>query len=212
MKIGIIGTGKMGGSLGTLWATRRKHRVFFGSRKRIKSESLAQVAGPDSLSGIYEEAAEFGEIVVLAIPWHTVEATIPRLAPYLGGKTLIDVTNPLTLDHDGLAVDGNTSAAEIIQSLVPESHVVKAFNGIPTDLLYKPHLSGQRVEVYYCGNDDTAMAQTGELINDLGFAPADIGGLHHARYLESMVFIWIRRLQEGQAPPLSVINILRHRS
>lgn len=211
MKIGIIGTGKMGGSLGTLWATRRKHRVFFGSRKRIKSESLAQVAGPDSLSGIYEEAAEFGDVVVLGIPWRTVEATVPRLAPYMAGKTVIDIINPITVDSDGLATDGSTSAAEIIQSLAPDAHVVKAFNGIPADMLYKPHINGHRVEVYYCGDDETAMSHTHELINDLGFAPANIGGLAYARYLEAMVFIWIRRLQDGQAPPLSVINVVRHR-
>ncbi|MEL7232930.1 MAG: NADPH-dependent F420 reductase [Chloroflexota bacterium] len=211
MKIGIVGSGRMGSGLGTLWSTRRKHQVFFGSRKRMKSEALAQVAGPGSGAGIYEEAAEYGEVVVIALPWQVTEATITRLAPYLSGKTIIDVTNPLTPQQDGLAIDGNTSGAQIIQSLVPDAHVVKAFNGIYFDMLDKPMLNGQKLEIYYCGDNDDAKAHTKELIEDLGFVAADLGGLNMARYLETMVFIWIRRLQQGAIPPHSVINIFKQR-
>lgn len=210
MKIGIIGTGRMGGTLGTLWSTKRRHQVFFGSRKRIKSEALTQVAGPDSRGGIYEEAAEFGEVVVIAVPWQHTEAVVGRLAPFLSGKTVIDITNPLATLQDGLAIDGNTSGAEIIQSLAPDAHVVKAFNGIHFGILDKPHTGKQQVEIYYCGDNAPAKTQTHQLITDLGFASVDLGGLAHARYLEAMVFIWIRQLQQGTIPPESIINIVRY--
>lgn len=210
MKIGIIGSGRMGGALGTLWSTRRKHRVFFGSRKRMKSEALAQVAGPDSGGGIYEEAAEFGEVVVLALPWVQVAPTLERLAPYLAGKTIMDITNPLTPGQDGLAIDGNTSGAQLVQQMVPDARVVKAFNGIHFDLLDRPHLREHTVEIYTCGDDPDAKAKAHELIRDLSFTPVDLGGLDYARYLEAMVFVWIRRLQQGSIPPESVINILRY--
>lgn len=210
MKIGIIGTGRMGSSLGTLWSTRRKHQVFFGSRKRIKAESLAQVAGPASRSGIYEEAAEFGDVVVLALPWHAVENHVTRLAPYLAGKTVIDITNPLTPQQDGFAIDGNTSGAQIIQSLAPEAHVVKAFNGVYFENLGNPIFNGRPAEVYYCGDDDDAKARARELIADLKFTPVDLGELKMARYLEPMVYIWIQRLMTGKhAGTDTIINILR---
>lgn len=210
MKIGIIGTGRMGSALGTLWSARRKHQVFYGSRKRIKADSLAQVSGPESHGGIYEEAAEFGEVVVIALPWHAVENHITRIAPYLVGKTVIDITNPLTPKAQGFAIDGNTSAAQIIQSLVPEAHVVKAFNGVYFENLENPMFNGKPAEVYYCGNDEAAKAQVADLITDLKFTPVDLGGLEMARYLEAMVYIWIQRLYAGKHNGTdTIINIMR---
>ena len=208
MRIGIIGTGRMGSALGTLWATKRNHQVFFGSRKRMKSDALAQIAGSGSQGGIYEEAAEFGEVVVLAVPWSVTEAVVTRLAPYLAGKVLIDMTNALAPARDGLLLDGNTSAAQIIQELVPESHVVKAFNGVPFQLLDSPKIDNHLSQVFYCGNDKDARGKVFELITDLGFVGFDMGGLANARYIEAMTYVWIMHMANAGAGKTSIINIV----
>lgn len=209
MKIGIIGTGRMGSGLGTLWATRRKHQVFFGSRQRIKADSLAQVAGPESRGGIYEEAAEYGDVVLLAIPWMAVETIVPRLNPYLKNTVLLDITNPLDLKSGGFALSGTESGAEIIQSLAPNATVVKGFNGIYFDNLDDPvYTGGHRAQVYTCADDEDARASINELISDLKFTPTSLGGLDMARHLEAMVYLWIKGLQSGDISTDTVINII----
>lgn len=209
MKIGIIGTGRMGGGLGTLWATRRKHQLFFGSRKRIRADSLAQVTGPESRGGIYEEAAEYGDVVLLAIPWIAVEAVVPRLNPYLKDTVLLDITNPLDMKSGGFALSGPESGAEIIQSLAPNATVVKGFNGIYFDNLDAPmYTGGHRAQVYTCADDEDARESVNELITDLNFTPMSLGGLDMARHLEAMVYLWIKGLQAGDVDTDTVINII----
>src|SRR5207253_4942477 len=111
MKIGIIGAGNVGGTLGQAWV-KKGHDVFFGVRhpQDDKTRQLVQSIGGKARAGTVAEAAAFGEVVVLATPWQAAEAAV-RAAGDLSGKALIDCTNPLTPDFSGLEVGFSTSGA-----------------------------------------------------------------------------------------------------
>ena len=188
MQIGIIGAGKMGGGLGRLWAAKG-HQGLFGSREPEKAR--AQTASLDNArGGSLEEAAAFGEIILLSVPWSAAIDAVKSLQR-LSGKTLIDLTNPIAPGMT-LAVGHTTSAAEEIAKVANGAHVVKAFNGIHYSLLDNPRFDGYPADVYYCGDDAGAKAAVAQLITDAGFEPVDVGLLENARLLEPLANLWMK--------------------
>ena len=128
MKIGIIGAGDVGGTLGMRWR-QKGHEIKFGVRNR-QSQSVQKLIQLDKNLEFGEimETVSFGDVIVLAVPWTSIEETILK-AGNLSNKILIDPTNPLTPDLKGLAMD-SSSAAEKISNLAKSAKVVKAFNMI----------------------------------------------------------------------------------
>jgi len=187
--IGIIGTGKMGSGLGRVWAAAG-HQVFFGSRDTDKAKALAAEVGAGLQGGTFEQAAEFGDIVLLAVPGFAAEETAQELANVVRGKALIDLTNVMSQTGFGLFVGTTTSMAEIIAHHTG-AKVVKAFNTIHVLNLANPVIDGLRADVYYCGDDDTAKSLTKQLIIDAGFEPVDCGPLQAARFIEPLAGLWI---------------------
>jgi NADPH-dependent F420 reductase len=185
MNIGIIGTGNMGSGLGRLWA-QRGHVVFFGSRDPQKALRLGETLGVMASGGAIDQAAEFGQVVLLAVRWdHVPDALQAAGAGTLDGKILIDCTNPMTSDWMRLVEGLTTSGAEKIQSLVPGAKVVKAFNHVYSQIIQSSPLFGtQNASVFYCGDDSNAKEIVAGLIEDAGFDPVDSGCLQNARYLE----------------------------
>jgi predicted dinucleotide-binding enzyme len=152
MRIGVIGTGNMGGGLGKQWAAKG-HQVLFGSRDPQKAKELARAAGPSASGGTYAEAVRHGEVVLLATPWSATLDTVRSLGS-LTGKVIIDCTNPLTPDFMGLAIGHTTSAAEEIAKAAPGAHVVKAFNFIFAPVVEAgPQFGSQNATVCICGDD-----------------------------------------------------------
>jgi hypothetical protein len=188
MNIGIIGTGKMGGTLGKLWIAKG-HKIFFGSRNPQKAKALAQSINLDTDGGNIVEAAKFGEVILLAIPWRAAE-TIKAVGP-LEGKILIDCTNPPASEFANRATGRTTSAAEEIAQWLPGTRVIKAFNSIFWQMLSNPQFGSQKVSLFYCGDDDAAKEVVARLAEEIGFEPIDSGSLANARYLESLAFLWM---------------------
>src|SRR5690348_238502 len=122
MRIGILGAGNVGGALARAW-TAKGHQVMFGVPDTQKKRPVAAAAGTNA------EAAAFGHIVVLSVPWRAAQQAIAS-AGNLAGKTLIDCTNPLAADLKGLVVGLNSSAGEQIAGWARGAFVVKAFNTI----------------------------------------------------------------------------------
>lgn len=187
MDIGIIGTGSMGRSLGLGWA-RHGHRVFLGSRDRLRGESIASHLPAGTQGGTIAEAAAFGLVTVLAVPWAGVAEAIESARDELAGKTLIDCSNPLVAAHKPLAVGHTTSGAEQIQDRAPQCRVVKAFNAIAARLIAsEDHTFGPfRANVFHCGDDPQSRSTVASLIRDIDFEPVDVGELCCARYLEPL--------------------------
>ena len=186
MKLGIIGTGNMGGGLGRLWA-RKAHEVFFGSRDPKKAQALAASIGGRVRGVGIREAAAFGDAVLLATPWGGVRDAL-KAAGSLTGKILIDCTNPLVSDETKLAVGYTTSGAEEIAKLAPGARVVKAFNMVFGRILSSGNVrfGAEKPTVFFCGDDELANVQVTTLIDELGFEPVDAGPLENARYLEPL--------------------------
>ena len=110
-----------------------------------------------------------------------------RSAGDLKGKVVVDITNPLTADYTGLTIGHSSSAAEEIQKAFPGAKVVKAFNTVFAQVVAGgPKLADAIVPVYFAGDDATAKETVKALIQSMGCAPVDAGGLHPARYLEPL--------------------------
>ena len=126
------------------------------------------------------------DVIVIAVPFVTAGVAVAaEIAPFVEGKVVIDVTNPIASDFRGLATEG-TSAAETFQELLPGAKVVKAFNSMFASRMVEPDAA---VDAYVAADDEEAKRQVLSLVNSLGFHSLDVGPLSFARYLEGMAFM-----------------------
>lgn len=186
MKIGIIGSGNVGSALGKIWG-KNGHEIRFSSRNPEKLKALAESIGKNASYSLLAEAAKFGEVIALAVPWGQAENAI-KSAGSLEGKILIDCTNPLKPDYSGLAVGGTTSAAEEVARLAPGAKVIKAFHTTFAALMQSESrmFGGINPAGFYCGDDAAAKAVVANLIQQTGLEPLDVGPPANVRYLEPL--------------------------
>jgi hypothetical protein len=210
MKIGIIGAGDVGGTLGKRWR-QKKHEIMFGVRnlQSLNVQNLIQ-ADQNLKFGNIREAVAFGDVIVFAIPWTSVEETILS-AGNLSGKILIDPTNPLTPDLKGLALD-DTSAAEKIAKLANTAKVVKAFNTIGAKTINNLIFDSYRADLFICGDDTRAKRVVEDLATDIGFDVVDVGPLVNARMLEHLALLWIELALRQQFGPNIAFKLLRRKA
>jgi 8-hydroxy-5-deazaflavin:NADPH oxidoreductase len=135
-------------------------------------------------------AAQRGDVIVLAVPWDAVVPAIEAVGP-LDGKIVVDATNPLTEDF-ALAVGHTDSAGETIARLAKGAQVVKAFNTTGADNMRDSRYAGGRLAMPVAGDDAAAKRKVMKLAADLGFEPVDVGPLAMSRYLEPMAMVWIK--------------------
>jgi hypothetical protein len=204
MRLAIIGAGKVGGTLGRLFESQG-HDVRFGVR-----DPNDQAAGglPRSRSGSVADAASFGDVIVLAIPWGAVKDALAATGP-LAGKTVIDCINPLLPDLSGLALGTTTSAAEEIAKLIPQAKVVKCFNTLGQANFALPMFGDQRASMFFAGDDAGAKLIVAELGNQLGFDMVDAGPLSQSRWLEAMAILWITMAYKYGGSQRSAFKLLR---
>jgi predicted dinucleotide-binding enzyme len=184
MRLAIIGAGSVGATLGKAWQ-RRGHDVSYGVRNPDDPKYGTLVAYVTT----NDRAAGGAEVVVLCTPWQSTRDAVQACGD-LGGKVLIDCTNPLTPDFTALEVGHTTSGAEQVAEWAPGARVCKAMNQIGAPMMDAPQLSGTPV-MFVCGDDDAAKATTSSLVGELGFETADAGDLTLARLLEPFALVWI---------------------
>jgi predicted dinucleotide-binding enzyme len=191
MRIGILGAGNVGGTLGRGWAVRG-HDVFFGVRRPqdAQTQDLVRAIGSKARVGTVAEAASFAEVVVLATPWQATEGAI-REAGDLNGKSVIDCTNPLTPDFSGLTIGHTTSGLEQVARWARGAKVFKAFNQTGFANMADPVLEGRRAVMFVCGDDEAGKPVVLQLVRELGFEAIDAGGSTTARLLEPFGMLWI---------------------
>lgn len=191
MKIGVLGSGNVGGTLGTRWA-QGGHEVVFSSREpgSKQMQELVARAGKSAKAGSPAEAAAASDVVLVATPWPATKAVLAS-AGKLSGKVVIDAVNPLLPDLSGLEVGTTSSAAEMIAGWAPGARVVKAFNTVGYGVMADPVVAGQKAVMFYCGDDATAKGMVGQLATELGFSAMDAGPLTQARLLEPFALLWI---------------------
>lgn len=183
MNISILGTGNMARGLAALFA-KAGHTVTLGSREPATAESVASELGRGITGTDIATAAKSSDVVVLAVPYGAAAETV-EAAGGLAGKTVVDITNPLTSDFSGLSVGHTTSAAEEIQKLAPQARVVKAFNTLFASVLQAGGSAAGRPATVFIAADDAAARETvSELAASAGLVPLQTGALSAARYLE----------------------------
>ena len=196
MKIGIIGSGNMGRTLGILWA-EQGHEVFFGARTAEKGKAVAFSAGQGTQGGTNDEAAAAGEVLLYTVRGVNPAEVLTEIK-VLDGKILIDCNN---FDiPEGFAFPPITkSLSEKLAEEVPNARVVKAFNTIGQEVfeLAPNPLQDYGVSVFVASDDESARTTVMSLALALGFVPIDAGALRNARFLEGLSD-FVRILAIGQ--------------
>lgn len=203
MRIGILGSGLIGGKLGVLFARAGHDVVFSYSRSRQKLEALARDAGAHARPGTPREAAQDADALLLAVHWSRVDDVL-RQAGDLSGKVIVTCSLPMSADDTALVVGRESSGAEELAERVPGARVVSAFNTVPSEVLFPVFEARGRIappSVVYCGDDAGAKPVAATLIRDLGFDPVDAGPLRSARYTEPFALLVARLAYEGEGGP-----------
>lgn len=195
MKIAIIGSGDVGQALAKGFVACG-HSVMIGTRDTEKKELKWTKKHKQTLSvGSYAEAADYGEVAVLAVAWHAAENVLSIIRPELSGKIVIDVTNPLVFNEDDapeLAIGHNMSAGEMVQQSLADSHVVKTLNIINFKNMVNPTFKKGTPTMFMCGNNESAKSHVRELLVAIGWTDIqDIGGIEKSRLLEPLCLLWI---------------------
>ncbi len=202
MKIGFIGYGNMAEALASRWVN--KHEVLIGGRDTAKARRVAEKLGHGARSGSENNAAAFGEVIVLATPHEAVfdAMTAAGGSTAFAGKVLLDINNPVDINTGNFLAktyDG-TSLAEAIATRAPGARVVKAFNMCAATVwkMDPPLFDGRRLVTLHCGDDAEAKRLIASLISDIGSDPVDMGELKYARLIEPAAAIVIKLLLSGR--------------
>jgi predicted dinucleotide-binding enzyme len=194
MKVGVLGSGDVAKTLAAGFL-KHGHMVKVGSRNPAKlGDWSAQARG--SSVGTFAEAAEFGELVVVAVKGNAAaEALALAGAKNLAGKTVIDACNPIEDAPPDKGVlrfftNINESLMEKLQSQFSAAHFVKAFNSVGAPCMVNPEFAGGRPTMFICGNDEGAKKQVAEINEQFGWETADMGSVEAARAIEPLCMLW----------------------
>lgn len=203
MRVGILGSGLMGGKLGTIFARAGHEVVFSYARSRKKLDKLARAAGAGARAGTPREAADGADALVLAVHWLRFDDVLGQ-AGDLSGKLVITCSLPMNEENTELVVGRTSSAAEELADKLPKSRIVSAFNTVPSEVLfgvYEARRRGKRPSLVYCGDDAAGKRLAAGLIRDVGFEPLDVGPLKIARYTEPFALLVGQIAYEGREGP-----------
>ena len=191
MRIGILGSGLMGGKLGTILA-RAGHQVTFSySRRRETLEKLARDAGANAKAGTPGEAAKDADAVLFGVHWSRLDDILAQ-AGDLSGKVVINCSLPMNAENTELVIGRTSSAAEELARRLPGAHVVSAFGTVPSEVffdVFENRDKAPRPSLVYCGDDARAKSLAAGIIRDVGFEPVDAGALRIARYAEPFTML-----------------------
>ena len=182
LRIGIIGTGHIGGALAKLWV-QAGHEVLISSRHPEELKSLAAALGPKASVGTPREAALFGEAVLVSVPYAALPQLGQDLKAELAGKIVLDTCNPYPERDGPMALQARAQGTGVASPrFLPGVRLVRAFNAINyRDLEQLAHRSGEPVAIPLAGDDPQALAVAQSLVKDAGFEPVVVGGLSRAR-------------------------------
>ena len=203
MRIGILGSGLMGGKLGTIFARAGHEVVFSYARSKQKLERLARDTKGKARAGTPAEAAQDADAVLLAVHWSRVDDVLQQ-AGTLAGKTVVTCSLPMNTDDTGLVIAHTSSGAEELAKKVPKARVVSAFGTVPSEVLFGVFAARRKAtkpSLVYCGDHASSKKIAAELIQDVGFEPVDAGPLRIARYTEPFTLLIARLAYEGESGP-----------
>lgn len=193
MKVAVIGSGMVGRALADGFLAHG-HEVMRASRDPKKLAEWIEEAGSRATAGTFAEAAEFGDVVVLAVKGTGAEEAVALCGDGLSGKTVIDATNPIA---DAPPESGvirfftgpNESLMERLQTKAPQAHFVKAFSSVGNALMVNPDL-GARPSMFICGDEERAKQEVAQILEAFGWDTEDMGAAVAARAIEPLCILW----------------------
>ena len=182
LKIGIIGTGRIGGALAEHWA-KAGHELLISSRHPEQLKPLAERLGPRVRVGTPAEAAAFGEVLLIAVPYGALPQVGRDYGSAMQGKVVLETGNPNTGRDGAMAEPARAKGTGVASAeYLPGVRLVRAFTSVPhTAVLDQAHRSGERIGVPLAADDPAALRLAERLVRDAGFEPVAVGGLARAK-------------------------------
>jgi predicted dinucleotide-binding enzyme len=199
LKIGIIGTGDIGGALARHWAAAG-HQLLISSRHPEQLQALAKELGPNVKVGTPREAAAFGEVVMLAVPYGATPQVGRDYAAELKGKVVLDAGNPYPGRDGDMAVrDRQRGTGVASAEYLPGTRLVRAFNAINAGpLANEGFRKPERIGIPLAADDPAAMKIAEQLVNDAGFDPVPVGQLSRAREFDYGTKVYVRGMTAAE--------------
>jgi predicted dinucleotide-binding enzyme len=183
MKIGIVGSGQVGGTLGTVWV-RAGHKVMFSSQDLEHDRALAAKLGANARAGTPREAVAFGDVVMISVPYRALPEVGKTVGDLIRGKVVIDTCNPFVGRDGEIANWAREKGAGLASAeLLPGARLVRAFNAIGASQMGEAHKQPGRVGMPIASDDAGAIEIASGLIRDIGYEPVPVGGLAVGKYL-----------------------------
>jgi predicted dinucleotide-binding enzyme len=182
-RIGVIGSGRVGSAIGGTWI-KRGHEVMFSSRNLDDDKALAAKLGGKARAGTPKEAATFGDVILLAVPYGALPELGKSLKSELEGKVVIDACNPFPARDGDIAARAREKGAGLTSAeLLPGTRIVRAFNAIGAAKMGSTYEAPGKVGMPIAGDDKEAIQLASQLIRDVGYEPVLVGGLAMGKYL-----------------------------
>ncbi len=212
MNVTILGAGNMGRGIATRMVAGG-NSVTLLDRELDKAQELARELGAQARGGATAEAAVIGSpledpVVISALYYQVAREVIGSYKDQLGGKILVDISNPLNQNFDDLATPPGSSAAEELAKIASGARVVKAFNTTFAGLLAQGHVGGEPLDVFIAGDDAEAKATVSRLVEEGGLRAFDVGPLRRARQLEGLGLLNITLQSSLDKPWMSGVKIV----
>ncbi len=199
LKIGIIGAGHIGGTLAKLWVAAG-HEVLISSRHPEELRPLAQSLGPKARVGTPREAALFGDVVLVSVPYGALPQVGRDLKTELAGKIVLDTGNPYPQRDGDMALEARRVGTGVASPrYLPGVRLVRAFNAINSDdLAHEAHRSGPPIAIPLAGDDAEALTVAQRLVRDAGFEPVVVGSLSRAHEFDVGTPVYTRLMTAPQ--------------
>jgi len=183
LKIGLIGTGRVGGALATTWA-KAGHELMLSSRNLDDDKALAAKLGPNVRAGTTRDAAAFGDVILISVPYGAMPEIGKSVGDLLKGKIVIDTSNPFENRDGEIAKWAREKGAGLASAeLLPGARIVRAFNAIGYARMATAHEQPGKIGMPIAGDDKQAIDIASRLVRDIGYEPVLVGGLAMGRHL-----------------------------
>lgn len=171
MKIGIVGSGRVGGTLGTLWV-KAGHQVLFSSRHPQELKSLAEGLGSRARAGTVQEAVNFGDVILVAVPYSALPQIGRDFGSVLSTKIVIDASNPIPARDGEIVKEAQEQGPGATSEKYLSKRIVRTFNSVGTgNLMSQSNRPGEKIGVPFGGDDPDAVRVASQLVRDAGFEP-----------------------------------------
>lgn len=199
IRIGVIGSGRIGGTVGGLWV-KAGHQVMFSSLDLEHDKALAARLGAGARAGTPKEAGAFGEVLFISVPYAALPSVGRDLGGAMRGKIVLDSCNPVPGRDGDMAIEARAKGTGIAsRELLPGARLVRAFNSVGYGRLQaEAHRAGERIAIPLAGDDAEALRAAERLVQDAGFEPVVVGPLARAKEFDPGTPVFGRALTAAE--------------